>query len=319
MEDRDEESDFSEFHSRHIADISVQLSLVISDIVRENDQTPFSTSKLTRFHSRAPPGISIKDYLLRIIKFCNLDKAVLLVIPYLVDLFTESYKKFVLNSLTVHRFIITACTIAAKGLCDQFCSNTHYAKVGGLSLMELNLLEVEFLTRVRYRIVPPTAALVKYDRLLRSKHVESTRTRTPPQVSQQNVPKQDDQTQAHQQSNSIASQESQSIQSNAGQRPIGQQPISNVPGQSHLHGSSQPQQPLTQQQQHASHATKAENVLDSRKHPREEINHQSVPSKSNEQQLHDEVHPKPPGKPAGNKGFKAMKETFKFLHTSKKK
>lgn len=333
MEEIHEEADFTEFYDRHIADISVQLSLVVSDIVRENDQTPFSTSKLTRFHSRAPPGISIKDYLLRIIKFCNLDKAVLLVVPYLIDLFSESYKKFVLNSLTVHRFIITACTIAAKGLCDQFCSNTHYAKVGGLSLMELNLLEVEFLTRVRYRIVPPTTALIKYDRLLKSKHVDSIRSRNTPQEGQPNVqPNGQPNVQPNSQPNGQPNGQS-AIQATGQQPPINvaqQQHQSQLPhqlthnaqGQPLPYTSSQPQpQQLHTQPISQSSGRKVENGLDSRKHPREEINHQSVPTKSNDDEHypHDEGQPKPPGKPTGNKGFKAMKDTFKFLQTSKKK
>ena len=50
-----------------------------------------------------------------------------------------------ITSLTVHRFIITAITVSSKALCDVFCTASYYAKVGGLSLSELNLLEREFL------------------------------------------------------------------------------------------------------------------------------------------------------------------------------
>lgn len=31
--------------------------------------------------------------------------------------------------------------MASKALCDSFCTNSHYAKVGGIKLDELNLLE----------------------------------------------------------------------------------------------------------------------------------------------------------------------------------
>lgn len=157
------------FVEAHIAQLAKQVSAVIVDIVQTNDKSPFTTDKLTRFHSRAAPGISVQDYLLRIIKFCNLDKAVLLVLLYFADLFSESYSRFVLSSLTVHRFIITAVAVASKGLCDLFCTNTHYAKVGGITVMELNLLEVEFLTRVSYKIVPPQHVLPKYYHLIKLK------------------------------------------------------------------------------------------------------------------------------------------------------
>ncbi|GMM51242.1 Pho80 protein [Starmerella bacillaris] len=157
------------FINTHIAELAKQVAAVISDHVSENDLSPFTSDKLTRFHSRAPPSINVYDYLVRIIKFCNIDKAMLLVLLYLVDLFTESYSIFVLNSLTVHRFMITALAVASKGLCDHFCTNTYYAKIGGVTVLELNLLEVEFLTRVRYRIVPPQHVLPKYYHLLKCK------------------------------------------------------------------------------------------------------------------------------------------------------
>lgn len=62
----------------------------------------------------------------------------------------------------MHRFIITAATVASKGLCDAFCTNTHYARVGGLGVNELNMLELEFLKRVDWQIVPEPAVLDAY-------------------------------------------------------------------------------------------------------------------------------------------------------------
>lgn len=72
------------------------------------------------------------------------------------------YPAFTISSLTVHRFLITAATVAAKGLSDSFWTNSLYAKVGGVSLRELALLEVEFLKRLEWRIVPKPETLVDY-------------------------------------------------------------------------------------------------------------------------------------------------------------
>lgn len=83
-----------------------------------------------------------------------LNHSVLIASVYYIDLLSTNYPAFALNSLTVHRFLLTATTVASKALCDSFCSNTHYAKVGGVNILELNMLEVEFLTRVQYRVVP---------------------------------------------------------------------------------------------------------------------------------------------------------------------
>lgn len=138
------------------------VSSMLQELVNLNDAIPFNASTLTRFHSRSPPRISIRDYLIRITKFCSLEKSIILAIIYYIDLLCTTYKIFNINSLTVHRFLITAAMVASKGLCDTLCTNTHYAKVGGLSKLELNSLEVEFLIRVDYRIVPPIELLDQY-------------------------------------------------------------------------------------------------------------------------------------------------------------
>lgn len=156
-----------QFRETHIQEVVDLVSGMFERVVEMNDQIPFDGSFLTRFHSRSPPGISVRDYLLRIIKFCSLDKVVLLVVLYYIDLFSRCYPGFCINSLTVHRFIITSVTVASKGLCDAFCTNKYYSKVGGISQVELNLLEVDFLTRTNYCIVPPPEVLANiYSRLL---------------------------------------------------------------------------------------------------------------------------------------------------------
>lgn len=69
---------------------------------------------------------------------------------------------FTISTLTVHRFLITAATVAAKGLSDSFWNNSTYARVGGIKLAELGLLELDFLHRVDWRIVPVPEVLVDY-------------------------------------------------------------------------------------------------------------------------------------------------------------
>jgi hypothetical protein len=83
---------------------------------------------------------------------------------YYVDRLCALYPAFTISSLTVHRFLITAVTVAAKGLSDSFWTNNTYARVGGVSVRELALLELEFLRRLEWRIVPKSEVLVDYYR-----------------------------------------------------------------------------------------------------------------------------------------------------------
>jgi len=83
---------------------------------------------------------------------------------YYIDRLCALYPDFTINTLTVHRFLITAATVAAKGLSDAFWNNSTYARVGGVRVAELKLLELEFLYRVDWKIVPNPEVLVAYYR-----------------------------------------------------------------------------------------------------------------------------------------------------------
>jgi hypothetical protein len=175
------------YQSTHTADLVVLISDMLGELVGLNDCIPLSGAGLTRFHSRfappffslfpifgtnrggvdrAPPTISIADYLNRLSVHASLQPSILLSMVYYIDILSTHYPPFVVSSLTVHRFLITAATVASKGLCDTFLTNSLYARVGGLSLMELNMLELEFLVRVGWRIVPKAEVLEEYYRSL---------------------------------------------------------------------------------------------------------------------------------------------------------
>ena len=69
-----------------------------------------------------------------------------------VDRVCEARPDFTISSLTVHRFVIAAVACGSKALSDSFCTNTRYARVGGVSLVEMNLLERELLSAVDWRL-----------------------------------------------------------------------------------------------------------------------------------------------------------------------
>lgn len=119
---------------------------------------------LTDMLRRTTPSISVLDYLNRLAKHATLTPPLLLSMVYYIDRLCALYPEFTINTLTVHRFLITAATVAAKGLSDLFWNNTTYARVGGVRVAELKLLELEFLYRVDWKIVPNPEVLVAYYR-----------------------------------------------------------------------------------------------------------------------------------------------------------
>jgi hypothetical protein len=79
-----------------------------------------------------------------------------------MDQLSSVYPEFILSSLTVHRFLITAATVASKGLSDFYWPNEVYAHVGGVRNAELSLLERDLLHRLHWRILPNPVKLTAY-------------------------------------------------------------------------------------------------------------------------------------------------------------
>ncbi|CVL04309.1 phosphate system cyclin PHO80 [Fusarium globosum] len=145
-----------------VEDMVELVAHMLAELIATNDAIRISNGGLTRFHSRTAPGISVRDYLHRLARHATLTPPLLLAMVYYIDRLCAMYQEFTINTLTVHRFLITAATVAAKGLSDSFWNNTTYARVGGVRVAELKLLELEFLYRVDWKIVPNPEVLVAY-------------------------------------------------------------------------------------------------------------------------------------------------------------
>lgn len=143
-------------------DLVVLISSMLMELIRFNDKIPLNEGRLTRFHSRSPPRISVQDYLQRLTTHATLSPPILLAMVFYIDRLCAFYPAFTVSSLTIHRFLIASATVASKGLSDSFWTNKTYARVGGISMNELAMLELEFLFRVQWRIVPQPEVLVDY-------------------------------------------------------------------------------------------------------------------------------------------------------------
>lgn len=146
----------------HPNDLVILISSMIMELIQYNDNIPLQGGRLTRFHSRTPPRISVRDYLQRLTTHATLSPPILLSMVYYIDRLCALYPAFTVSSLTVHRFLIVSATVASKGLSDSFWTNKTYARVGGITITELAMLELDFLWRVEWKIVPQPEVLVDY-------------------------------------------------------------------------------------------------------------------------------------------------------------
>ncbi|CAO3630361.1 unnamed protein product [Mucor hiemalis] len=150
------------FYAVDINYLTHMIADMLGRLISHNDLIPLTPSNLTRFHSRTPPNISLTDYLRRIVKYTSVEKSCLLILLIYIDRVCELHPHFTVSSLTVHRFLITAVTVSSKALCDSYCTNSHYAKVGGISTQEINALELEFLSLIDWHLASTGPILQQY-------------------------------------------------------------------------------------------------------------------------------------------------------------
>ena len=97
------------------------------------------------------PSLPVYQYLMRLVKgargSAELFVAVLIYINRL-----DKCAGIDLTSRNCHRLILTTFIIAAKANEDFVFSNTYYAQVGGVSLEDLNEMEVFFLNSVDWNV-----------------------------------------------------------------------------------------------------------------------------------------------------------------------
>ncbi|KAM0052428.1 putative cyclin PHO80, Cyclin-like superfamily [Helianthus debilis subsp. tardiflorus] len=134
------------------------LSSLLQRVAESNDLNPrFNPQKISAFHGLTRPSISIESYLQRIFKYANCSPSCYVVAYVYLDRFTQQQPAILINSLNVHRLLITSVMIAAKFMDDIYYNNAYYAKVGGIGITEINFLEVDFLFGLGFQLnVNPT-------------------------------------------------------------------------------------------------------------------------------------------------------------------
>ncbi len=67
----------------------------------------------------------------------------------------------------IHRLVITSVLLAIKFNEDDYYSNNHYAKIGGISLQELNTLEGELIEGLNWIVWVEKSLFDKYSSYLK--------------------------------------------------------------------------------------------------------------------------------------------------------
>ncbi|GAW11036.1 hypothetical protein ANO14919_003750 [Xylariales sp. No.14919] len=138
-------------------------------VIGENSQPlNLQHSAITRkFFSKAPPPISIEDYLMRIHRFCPMSTAVYLATSFYIFRLAVDERAIPVTRRNCHRLVLAGLRVAMKALEDLSYPHARIAKVGGVSEVELARLEISFCFLVGFELVVDEERLRKHWETLR--------------------------------------------------------------------------------------------------------------------------------------------------------
>ncbi|KAK9423019.1 hypothetical protein SUNI508_04686 [Seiridium unicorne] len=111
-------------------------------------------SAITRkFYSKAPPPISIEEYLMRIHRWCPMSSAVYLATSFYIFRLGVEERAIPVTRRNCHRLLLAGLRVAMKALEDLSYPHAKFAKVGGVSELELARLEISFCFLAGFELV----------------------------------------------------------------------------------------------------------------------------------------------------------------------
>ncbi|KAK6940822.1 Cyclin PHO80-like [Dillenia turbinata] len=134
---------------------------------------------ITIFHGSRAPTLGIRQYIDRIFKYAGCSPSCFIIAHIYMERFLQRMD-VCLTSLNVHRLLITSIMVATKFVDDAFFNSAYYAKVGGVSTMELNRLEMKFLFSLDFRLYVSVETFRRYCSMLEKEAASGLQIERPP-------------------------------------------------------------------------------------------------------------------------------------------
>ena len=139
---------------------------LILDIIEENRKFKIKTTD-NIYKVRFPPSVKLANYLHRIAKFTKLENSTLIIMLIYLDRLVSEYEMNITYK-NVHRLLLTATVVAIKFNEDHFYSNDFYAKIGGITLQEMNQMEQYFCSKMEFNFFVEVKLFDRYSTYLKN-------------------------------------------------------------------------------------------------------------------------------------------------------
>ena len=138
------------------------ISDLLNNICQENKSKKQRQNFLFKsFINKNIPSISVKDYILRLVKHSKINESTIIILLIYIDRICK-INNFFLTYYNIHKLILAAFIIAIKYNEDNYYSMQIYSKIGGVTIAELNNLEFEFLKLIKFNLFIPEILYNKY-------------------------------------------------------------------------------------------------------------------------------------------------------------
>jgi hypothetical protein len=141
----------------NVEDIINYISTNLLSIIQNNKRMKKKPSKDINepLYSKLIPALSLEKYLIRIIKYTEVENNTLIV-AYLYIIKLIKKENFILSINNIYRLLLGSVVLAKKVLEDLKYNNSYYCEIGGISLQEFNKIEFSLFVRLNYEVNPKT-------------------------------------------------------------------------------------------------------------------------------------------------------------------
>lgn len=119
----------------------------VEDLIYSNDERvdDVDVGDYQTFYSSFKQPFELDFYMRRLVQYVNCSTAVFVTMFVYLDRVQEKCKALLASDMNCHRLVFTCLVLAVKYLEDEVHSNGYYARVGGLTIDEMNSLEFKLL------------------------------------------------------------------------------------------------------------------------------------------------------------------------------
>ena len=127
----------------------------------------YGLRRITEFDSETIPSNSMEDYVKRIAKYslCS-DSCFALALIYINRLIRMN-PHLAISPYNMHRIFVTAMLVSTKYHEDKYFNNAYWAKIAGVSLYEMNRLELKVLFLLDFNLFVSSEEYAQFRDLIR--------------------------------------------------------------------------------------------------------------------------------------------------------